>query len=197
MVQMHMDPTLDPSLNADPLVSAAAREPSGWAWVLAYGIVLLLIALAVLVEPAIAGVAAGLVIGLVLTLYGIAAIASGFTAMSSRARWIEIGLGVVALIAGLVSLFNPLAGAVSLVWAIGVWLLVTGVLQLAAGFKARHDRGWRIGMGVLDVLLGLILMFAGPLVSLAFLAGIVAITLGVRGVFLLVVARDMRKGLPL
>ena len=194
MAHTQMDPALDPTIESDPVFAAATHAPNAWGWVLAYGALLLIVALAVLVNPLIAGVGAGIMIGLVLTLYGIAAIAAGLTSMSTHSRWTEVILGVIALVAGLFSLFNPVAGALSLVWAIGVWLLVAGVLQLIAGSKTRFNRGWRIGMGVLDIVLGLVLLFSGPVTGLAFLAAIVAITLAVRGVFLVLIAMEMNKG---
>ena len=164
-----------------------------WGWVLAYGILLLIVALVVLVNPLVAGVATGLLLGVVLVVYGVAAIASGWTALSSRARWTEVLLGVLALIAGIFAIVNPVAGALSLVWAIGVWLVVSGILQISFALKGRHDRGWRLFLGALDVILGLILVFAGPAPSLAFLAVIVAVSLTVRGVFLIMLAMSLKK----
>lgn len=189
-----LDPLLEPHVEHDPLVRAMDRAPGNpWGWVMGYGILLLLVALIVLVNPLVAGVATGLILGVVLIVYGIAAIAAGWTTLSTRARWTEILLGVLALIAGIFAVVDPVAGALSLVWAIGVWLVIAGALQISFALKARHDKGWRLFMGVLDVVLGLILMFAGPAPSLAFLAVIVAVSLTVRGVFLILLAMTLRK----
>ena len=90
-------------------------------------------------------------------------------------------------------MLNPVAGALSLVWAIGVWLLVSGGFQIAFALKARHDKGWRLLLGVVDVLLGLILITSNPAVGLAFLAVIVAISLGIRGIFLIQLGRALKR----
>jgi uncharacterized membrane protein HdeD (DUF308 family) len=161
--------------------------------VLAYGLLLLLIALIVIANPLVAGVATGLLIGVVLVIYGIAAIASGWTSLSQRARWVEVLLGLLALIAGIFAILNPVAGALSLVWAIGAWLVISGGFQIAFALKARMDRGWRLFLGVLDVVLGLILLFSNPATGLAFLAVIIMISLVVRGVFLIMLAMSLRK----
>lgn len=194
MERTELDPLLEPHVEHDPLVRSM-RKTSGnpWGWVLAYGILLLIVALVVLVNPLVAGVATGLLLGVVLVVYGVAAIASGWTALSSRARWTEVLLGVLAVIAGIFAIVNPVAGALSLVWAIGVWLVVSGILQISFALKARHDRGWRLFLGALDVILGLLLVFAGPAPSLAFLAVIVAVSLTVRGVFLIMLAMSLKK----
>lgn len=189
-----MDPILEPRVENDPLVQSLAQASGkAWGWVLAYGILLLLIALVVIANPLVAGVATGLLIGVVLVIYGIAAIAAGWTSLSQRARWVEVLLGLLALVAGIFAILNPVAGALSLVWAIGAWLTVSGGFQIAFALKARHDRGWRLFLGVLDVVLGLILLFSNPATGLAFLAVIIMISLVVRGVFLILLANTLRK----
>jgi uncharacterized membrane protein HdeD (DUF308 family) len=189
-----MDPILEPRVEDDPLVQSLAQASGkAWGWVLAYGILLLLIALVVIANPLVAGVATGLLIGVVLVIYGVAAIAAGWTSLSQRARWVEVLLGLLALVAGIFAILNPVAGALSLVWAIGAWLTVSGGFQIAFALKARHDRGWRLFLGVLDVVLGLILLFSNPATGLAFLAVIIMISLVVRGVFLILLANTLRK----
>jgi uncharacterized membrane protein HdeD (DUF308 family) len=189
-----MDPILEPRVENDPLVQSLAQASGkAWGWVLAYGILLLLIALVVIANPLVAGIATGLLIGVVLVIYGVAAIAAGWTSLSQRARWVEVLLGLLALVAGIFAILNPVAGALSLVWAIGAWLTVSGGFQIAFALKARHDRGWRLFLGVLDVVLGLILLFSNPATGLAFLAVIIMISLVVRGVFLILLANTLRK----
>lgn len=194
MDRTHIDPILEPKVERDPLVREIARAPgSTWGWVMGYGVLLLVAALIVLLNPLVAGVATGLLLGVMLVVYGVVAIAAGWTSLSSRARWVEILLGALALLAGIFAIADPVAGALSLVMAIGLWLLVSGGFQIAFALKARHDKGWRLLLGVLDVVLGLVLLFSGPLTGLAFLAIIVAISLTVRAVFLILLAQALRK----
>ncbi|KQM18852.1 HdeD family acid-resistance protein [Novosphingobium sp. Leaf2] len=194
MERSTIDPLLEPQVEADPLVRQMTRAPgNSWGWVLGYGILLLVVALVVLVNPLVAGVATGLLLGVVLLVYGVAAIAAGWTSLSTRARWVEILLGVLAVVAGIFAIVNPVAGALSLVWAMGAWLLVSGGFQIAFALKARHDRGWRLLLGALDVVLGLVLLFAMPATALAFLALIVAISLTVRAVFLIQLGMALKK----
>ncbi|PEQ11786.1 hypothetical protein B2G71_15165 [Novosphingobium sp. PC22D] len=194
MERENLDPAVNPRVEDDPVVQSL-RQLGGrtWGWILAYGILLLVFAVIVAANPLVAGIATGIVLGVVLFLYGIAAIAAGATSLAHRARWLEIVLGVIAVIAGLYAFFNPVAGALSLVLAIGIWLLVTGVLHVVWGFQAKHDRGWRLFLGVLDVVLGLILLFGTPATGIAFLAVIVMVSMAVRGVFLIMLALSLKK----
>ncbi len=186
--------TENPELLRDPVLAALAQGAgSRWGWTLAYGILLIVFGLLVVMNPLVAGVATGVMVGLALIVSGIAALAAGTTHMSTRARWLEIALGVIALVAGAFVLFNPVAGALSLVWAIGAWLAISGVIQIAWAFQVRHDRGWRLFMGGLDLLLGLLLLFSSPTTGLAFLAMVLMISFVVRGVFLIALALGLRK----
>ncbi|AOR76669.1 DUF308 domain-containing protein [Novosphingobium resinovorum] len=194
MQRTDVDPLLEPNVHRDPLVREMERAPgSTWGWVMAYGVLLILAALIVLLNPLVAGVATGLILGVILIVAGVAAVAAGWTSLSSRARWTEILLGVLALLAGIFAVADPVAGALSLVIAIGLWLVVSGVFQIAFALKARHDKGWRLLLGVLDVVLGMVLLFSSAATGLAFLAIIVAISLTVRAVFLIQLALLLKR----
>lgn len=195
MQRTDVDPLLEPNVERDPLVREMERAPgSTWGWVMGYGVLLILAALIVLLNPLVAGVATGLILGVILIVAGVAAIAAGWTSLSSRARWTEILLGALALLAGIFAVADPVAGALSLVIAIGLWLVISGSFQIAFALKARHDKGWRLLLGVLDVVLGLVLLFASPATGLAFLAIVVAISLTVRAVFLIQLALLLKRG---
>lgn len=184
----------DPSAFADPLAPPfLGAPPLPWGWVLAYGVLLILVSVMVIANPLVAGFATGFLLGFVLCVYGVAGIAAGIHSMSKRARWTEILLGVIGLLAGLYVLFNPVAGAITLVWAIGAWLLISGIFEVAFAFKARNDKAWRLFMGVLDVVLGVLLLVSSVPTALGFLAIMVAISFFMRGVFMIAVALGLRK----
>lgn len=166
---------------------------TGWGWVLAYAVLVIIVGLLALANPAITGLATGVMLGVVLLVYGGFSIFAGFSSLKGRARWIEILLGVLAVIAGLIVIFNPFAGAISLVWAIGAWLLVAGIFEVISAIKAQYDRGWRLFLGVIDVLLGAFLLFSSPATGLAFLAITVGISFLFRGIFLAMLAFGLRR----
>lgn len=195
MQRIDVDPLLEPDVKRDPLVREMERAPGSTSgWIMAYGLLLILSSLIVLLNPLVAGVATGLILGVILIVAGVAAVAAGWTSLSIRARWTEILLGVLALLAGIFAVADPVAGALSLVIAIGLWLVVSGGFQIGFALKARHDKGWRLALGAIDVVLGLVLLFSSPATGLAFLAIIVAISLTVRAVFLIQLALALRKG---
>ncbi|TCM21418.1 uncharacterized membrane protein HdeD (DUF308 family) [Novosphingobium sp. PhB165] len=184
----------DPNAFTDPLAPPfLGSPPLGWGWVLAYGVLLILVAVVVIANPLVASFATGFLLGIVLCVYGVAAIAAGVHSMSRRARWTEILLGAIGLIAGLYVLFNPVAGALTVVWAIGAWLLISGGFEIAFALKARHDKAWRLFLGALDVVLGVLLLTSNPRTAIGFLAIMVAISFFMRGIFMIAVALGLRR----
>jgi len=171
----------------NPSVATSA----GWGWILVFGLCVIALGIFALANPLTTGLAAGLLLGVTLTLYGILAIIAGF---SSRhvAGW-SIAFGVLATLAGILTLLDPFGGALSIVWLIGFWFVLAGVFQLVIGFRSPSDRTWHLLLGILDLILAAAILFEGPLSALAFLAVAVGISLIVRGVFLLMLAFGLRR----
>lgn len=166
---------------------------TGWGWILAYGILIILLGFLALLNPLVTSLAAGVFLGAVLLVYGVSAIASGMSSLSRRARWIEILLGALSILAAILTVFNPFASALSLVLLIGAWLFVMGLFEIIGAFRSSHDRGWRLLLGILDTVLGALLLFSGPPTGLAFLAFAVALSLLFRGTFLIILALGLRR----
>src|SRR3546814_1835344 len=112
------------------------RHSTCWGWSRAYGVIVFLVGLLALFNPLATGMATGLLIGVMLVVYGIFAIIAGVSSLSRRARWIELLLGVLGIVAGAVTIFNPFAGALSLVLLIGAWLLVSGIFEIVRDRKS-------------------------------------------------------------
>lgn len=166
---------------------------TGWGWVLALGVGIMLVGVLALANPLTTGVATGLLLSMVLMLYGVGAVASGLSAFSASARWVDIGLGVLALLASFVIFFRPFAGALSLVWAIGFWLMLSGLFQIMGASRLAANRGGRLFLGALDLLLGGLLLFGNPAAGLTFLALLIGISFLFKGAFLVVLALGLRR----
>lgn len=115
-----------------------ADEP-GWGWIVATGIISLLLGLLFIVFPLISGsvlllVASWIIVAAVL-LRGIFVIASRYTG-----GWSTL-LGVLMMIAGLVLgvllLVQPGATIISLVWVLGLFAIISGIISLVLAFRVR------------------------------------------------------------
>ncbi len=169
------------------------RQHSSWGWILGYGIQLAAIGVLALVQPIATGLATGLFLAFMLISGGVLGIIAGFTEKGWRSRWLDIAVGTLSLLLGLAVIWNPLLGAFSLVWAIGLWLVICGGLEFSAGLNPVPHRGWLLFLGVIDILFGVYLLFAGAADALLILAVIVGLSFLFRGVFLSIFAIRLRQ----
>jgi uncharacterized membrane protein HdeD (DUF308 family) len=106
----------------------------------------------------------------------------------------SIGLGILVIILSLIVIAFPAAVGVFVLILIGIVLLIDGISRLVHGFGDKERRGWsrgfRIGVGALEIVLGILIMvspgfgaaFVGLIVAIAVLiVGIEMIVAGVKG----------------
>lgn len=169
------------------------RASLGWTWLLAYGLLVILIGLVALFNPLGTGIATGIVLAIGLLLYGLIAIATSLLFLAGGPRWSELLLGGAAVLAAIIIFDQPLAGAVSLIWVIGAWLLVSGIFHVMSAVRLPAHRGWRLFSGIVDVLLGLFLLFDAPTSGLIVLSFLVGVSFLSRGFLLVTAALAIRR----
>ena len=116
-----------------------------WGWLLASGVLTALAGLAALILPAFAGFFGGLFVLWTIVFWtimtGIMGIRSAAGAPAGRARTFGIGSGVVSLVFGVIlaiSLFlSPDATVLGLIWTVGIFAIVFGVMLVVAAVSAR------------------------------------------------------------
>jgi uncharacterized membrane protein HdeD (DUF308 family) len=106
-------------------------------------------------------------------------------------RAISAILGVIALIAGLIVIRHPGNSLLAVVIVIGVYLTAAGVIRVVRAFDTREGRGWAVALGLLDVLVGIVIL-SWPGIGLATLAVFFALTMLTRGIFAIVIAFKLR-----
>lgn len=156
-------------------------EWSGWDYL--PGIAFIVIgALALLVTP-LASLATGMYLGAMLCVAGGFGLLGGIAHIKQRGAWLAALLGLFSLVVGVTVLYNPLAGAVSLVWVIGAWFIVGGLLELATAASVRFGKGWLLLVGLVDLALGAIMVMMKPTEAFLFLGYFVGISLVFRGLW--------------
>ncbi len=146
----------------------------------------------------------GLTLVVLVTLFGIYAIADGAAAILSvvthreRGRWWAVLLeGALGIAAGVIALVLPGVTAVALVFLIGAWAILTGIMEILAALRLRREMEdeWLLGLaGILSVAFGVVLVVfpgAGAL-ALVSLIGIYAIVFGIAMLFLGIRMRTAR-----
>ncbi|MBP9048743.1 MAG: DUF308 domain-containing protein [Tabrizicola sp.] len=104
-------------------------------------------------------------------------------------------LGVLAILAGIFAILNPLAGSVAVTLITGWSFLIIGVLQLIAVFMETSwgSRIWALLLGALAILAGISLL-VNPLEGMISLTYLLAILFIVSGAFKVIASFKLPSG---
>ncbi len=114
------------------------RGEHGWGWLLFEGILWILVGVVALVWPGITALAFLYLLAAWAILTGIFELIAPLAFPMSFGRAVVMGLvGLVSLVFGIFIATRPAAGLLALVWLIGLYAIVVGILYLVAYFEAR------------------------------------------------------------
>ncbi|PZU69322.1 DUF308 domain-containing protein [Sphingobium sp.] len=151
-----------------------------------YGAAVIGTGLLALLFPLAAGVSLGLVLGAALLTFGLVTMLGGVA--TGKTNWVDVLRGALAVLVAAAAFMTPLAATATLVWLTGAWLLVSGCWMLVVAFNRPAKRTWLLALAMLDICLGLLLLLLDPLVAVGYAAILLAVSLVMRGTYILVLA---------
>lgn len=154
-----------------------------WGWFVGLGVVFLIAGTIALISVVPATIASVLWVGAMMLLAGIGEIVAAFQFKDWSRFGLWMGLGVLYVLAGLMTFFNPLLAAASLTLLIGVALVVGGAIRLWLAWQMRETAnwGWIAVSGVVTLLLGLMILVRWPVSGLYVLGIFLGVDLIVAG----------------
>jgi len=170
-----------------------AFEMSKKWWVLALrGVLLLVIGILSFTNPLVWITFAGAY----MLIDGIGMLWAGFGPQpTGQSRWPLLLVGILGIVAGLIVLANPVIGGLSIVWVVGAWAVVTGILEIISAVALRKEidnEWWLILTGVLAIIFGL-LVFQNPLAGAFAIQTIFGAFAVVAGIFSIALAFRVRS----
>lgn len=104
---------------------------------------------------------------------------------SLRHWWVFLLRGILFILVGIYMLFAPASGYAALGFLFGLIILLAGISELLHVYRGRsaRNRGWHLFLGIVDIILGIILM-SNIAASAAILRIIVGIWFLIRGLSL-------------
>lgn len=153
------------------------------------GVVALILGIVLLVWPEKSLGAVAIILGIYFLISGVVRLALGIFSkgISGGMRTLDILLGVLLIIAGIIVLKNVTASAAALlilvVAVIGIGWIIEGVLSIVES-RGAPSAGWAITSGIISIIAGIVVL-AVPgwsAVWLILVAGIVLIVLGIIGI---------------
>ena len=176
------------------MAAAPARSPI----LTIEAVVLILLGIAALVLPLFTGLVVGTIVGFVLVMVGIVGLVSAFSGGPHAHRGWSLLSAVIALVVGLLVLFNPLTGVVSLTLLLGAYLLIDGIALIGLALHQRKLGSSRWGLllvsGIVDLVLAVAIVFLSGIGSAVIVGVIVGIDLIAAGVALLLTHRTPLVG---
>ncbi len=98
--------------------------------------------------------------------------------------WLTLIGGIAAIILGIMLWSNPFQVSNVLVWAIGLYWLITGIYYLVSLIWDRRQWGWKIFGGIIGIIAGYWLIDAGAAQRLASMGFAIVLVLGIQGIIM-------------
>jgi uncharacterized membrane protein HdeD (DUF308 family) len=167
---------------------------AGWGWILAYGVLSIVLGVLAFSNPFAATYAATLVIGAFFIAAGLVSIAAGVAGRDHEGRGYAIGFGILSLVIGLLMAFAPGTAAISLTLLVAIWLGIRGALEIGLGARFKHGRALMIVLGVVNILLAIYVLATLPWSALTLPGFILGISFLLGGVASAASALNHKKG---
>lgn len=166
-----------------------------WGWLMAEGIVLIILGVLGLGAVALLSLASAIWFGAMIFVGGVVVLIDAFRHQGWRSRLWHILIGALYLAVGVMTFVNPLLATASLTLLVGAALVATGVLRLIVAFQNRQLPYWTwVALsGVLSLLLGGMILMQWPGSSLWVLGTFLAIELIIQGWAAIALARAIRS----
>jgi uncharacterized membrane protein HdeD (DUF308 family) len=168
-----------------------------WVLFLIQGLVMAILGLFAVAAPVIATLAVDIYAGWLFVISGIVGIITLFTRQNiSSFLWTLIA-AVLALIVGVLLIWRPAAGVVTLTLLLTGFFIAEGIVQIVAAFKYRSAVGsawtWMLFSGIVNVILAAIILMGWPGTAAWTLGLLVGINLFMSGLALVMTSLACRS----
>ncbi len=167
---------------SSPLLYDGENLQRRWGWLLALGILMIVLGtIAFIVMPA-ATLGTVLVLGWLLVVSGVFEIAHAFRVHGWGNRVLHLIGGILGILIGLLVVTHPLVGALAWTLLFAAFFTVVGIFRIAAAASLKFPNwGWAVFDGIVTLALGILLWAAWPTSALWFLGLAVGVSLVLRG----------------
>ena len=137
-----------------------------WVLFLVHGVIMIFLGALAVIWPQISTVAVEVYVGWLFLLSGIVGLVTMFLAPNIPAFLWSLLTAALSLIVGVLLLWHPVQGVVSLTLVLIAFFIVEGLFQIAAAIRYRDalpdSWGWMVMSGIADLLLAAIIISGWP-----------------------------------
>jgi len=192
-----LDPTLSDMHRA---VSKALR--AHWRLFMTQGVIMVILGTVAIVWPVIATIAVDIYVGWLFLISGVVGLVALFAAEDAPAFLWTLLTAALSLIVGVLLLWKPAEGAVSLTMVLTAFFIAEGIFQIAASISYRDmipdAWGWMLASGIADLILAALIIVGWSHTvgwALGFIVGVNLLTSGLAMIMIAVTGRRVVKTL--
>jgi uncharacterized membrane protein HdeD (DUF308 family) len=165
-----------------------------WGWIVALGVVYVIVGLVALGSIVTATAATVLLVGIMMVIAGIAEVFSAFQIRTWGKFTLWLLLGALYIFAGVTTFQNPVLAAVLLTFLLGLALVASGGMRLILAFGMKESTPWILVAvsGAITLLLGLVILARWPVSSVYVLGLFLGMDLVIAGASWIGIGLDLR-----
>ena len=168
-----------------------------WHFFLAQGVIMTVLGVLAVIWPQLSTVAVDVYVGWLFLLSGAVGLATMFFAPSASAFFWSLFTAALSLFVGILLLWHPIEGAISLTLVLIAFFIAEGIFQIAASLSYREafpeSWGWMLGSGIADLILAGLIISGWPGTATWALGLIVGVNLISSGIAIIMVAVTGRR----
>jgi uncharacterized membrane protein HdeD (DUF308 family) len=168
-----------------------------WWLVLIKGIILILLAIIVFINPVATLVSLSIFFGVALLISGIIIIIVSVSLKNEMANWgWKLAEGILDILIGILFISNPIITAIVMPFIIGLWIIFYGIILFVEVFTTKKHSFFNatleIIISVLIIVFGFIITF-NPISSISTIITIISISLLIMGFFNIIRSIQIKK----
>lgn len=179
-------------LSMDPVFGTL---PQHWGWMLALGIVSIILGTIGLGMSIMLSIVGTLMFGVLLLVGAGLQLFQSFKAKGWKSTLPHVLIGLIYLAVGGLIIIDPLGATIALTLLLGMALLIVGILRLSMAMQHRGVSGWGwvLASGIASLLLGVMVIVGWPFTGLWVIGLFIAIELIVNGWSYIVLSQLARR----
>jgi len=173
-----------------------------WRLFLAQGVIMVILGIVAIAWPAIATVAVDIYVGWLLLISGGVGLVALFSVQDVPAFLWTLLTAALLLVVGILLLWKPAQGAVSLTLVLTAFFIAEGIFQIAASISYRVSIPdawrWMLASGIADLILAALIIMGWPNTvrwALGLIVGVNLVTSGLAAIMIAVAGRRVVKTL--
>ena len=188
--------TSEPSIN-DIQHSVRNAVRLHWHLFLAQGVIMTILGVLAILRPQLSTVAVDVYVGWLFLLSGAVGLVTMFFAPSASAFFWSLLTAALSLFVGILLLWHPVEGAISLTLVLIAFFIAEGIFQIVGSISYREafpdSWGWMLGSGIADLILAGLIIGGWPATAGWVLGLVVGVNLITSGIAIIMVAVTGRR----